>query len=143
MGIRSPAQRITDCHGHKCPRNDNGASRAPPPTKVICPNSNLTAYSKNTTAGGMVLSHSKFRKNGKSLYIDNWNPAAQKYIHICYLCGRKGYSPALEEQDFLGSLERKAIYKELTKMFDSSLKLDSLGRCEDCARRQDEKKNTL
>ena len=83
------------------------------------------------------MSHSKFRKNGKSLYIDNWNPSAQKYIHSCYLCGRKGYKPAIVEQDFLNSLERKSIYEELTKMFDSPLQLDSLGRCEDCARRQD------
>ena len=84
------------------------------------------------------MSHSKFRKNGKSLYIDNWNPSAKKYIHICYLCGRKGYSPAIETKDFTNSLEHKAIYNELTRMFDCPLSLDSLGRCDDCARRQDE-----
>ena len=83
------------------------------------------------------MSHSKFRKNGKSLYIDNWNTAAQKYVHICYLCGRKGYSPVIEEQDFPNTLEHKAIYNELTRMFDSPLKLDSFGRCDECARRQD------
>ena len=83
------------------------------------------------------MSHSKFRKNGNSLYIDSWNRSAQKYVHICYLCGRKGYSPAIEERDFLKSLERKAIYEELTKMFDSPLKLDSFGRCDECAKRQD------
>ena len=86
------------------------------------------------------MSHSKSRKDGKSLYLDNWNPSAQKYIHVCYLCGRKGYSPAVEENDFLNSLERKAIYKELTRMFASSLRLDSLGRCDDCARQQDKSK---
>lgn len=86
------------------------------------------------------MSHSKSRKNGKSLYLDNWNPSAQRYIHVCYLCGRKGYSPAIEEEDFLNSLERKAIYKELTRMFASSLRLDNLGRCDDCARQQDELK---
>ena len=83
------------------------------------------------------MSHSKFRKNGKSLYVDNWNPSSQKYIHVCYLCGRKGYSPAIDEEDFLDSLEHKAIKNELLKMFDSSLKLDTLGRCDDCARQQD------
>ncbi len=83
------------------------------------------------------MSHSKLRKNGDSLYIDNWNPSAQKYVHTCYLCGKKGYSPAIEEPDFLNSLERKVIYKELTRMFDFPLKLDSFGRCDDCARRQD------
>lgn len=82
------------------------------------------------------MSHSKFRKKGQSLYIDNWNPAAQKYIHICYLCGRKGYSPAIEEGDFPTTPERQAIYEELTKMFDSALELDSFGRCADCAKRQ-------
>lgn len=86
------------------------------------------------------MSHSKSRKNGKSLYLDNWNPSAQRYIHVCYLCGRKGYSPAIEEEDFLNSLERKAIYKELTRMFASSLRLDNLCRCDDCARQQDELK---
>ena len=83
------------------------------------------------------MSHSKFRIKGQSLYLDKWNSAAKKYIHVCYLCGRKGYSPAIEEDDFSTTLERKAIYKELTRMFDSPLRLDSLGRCDDCARRQD------
>lgn len=83
------------------------------------------------------MSHSKFRKKGHSLYIDNWNPDAKKYINTCYLCGQEGYSPAIEEDDFLNTLERKALYKELTKMFDSALALDSLGRCKECAKRQD------
>ena len=82
------------------------------------------------------MSHSKFRKKGQSLYIDNWNPSAKKYVHVCYLCGRKGYSPAIEEDDFLTTLERKAIYKELTRILDSALELDSFGRCAECAKRQ-------
>lgn len=82
------------------------------------------------------MSHSKFRKKGQSLYIDNWNPSAQKYVHVCYLCGRKGYSPAIEEDDFSTTLERKAIYKELTRILDSALELDSFGRCAECAKRQ-------
>lgn len=83
------------------------------------------------------MSHSKFRKKGQSLYIDNWNPSAKKYINICTLCGRRGYSPAIEEEDFIRSLERKAIYEELTKIFHSALAVDSFGRCSDCAKRQD------
>ena len=83
------------------------------------------------------MSHSKVRKKGQSLYVDKWNPAAKKYINICMLCGRKGYSPAIEEVDFPNTLERKAIYNELTKMFDYALHLDSFGRCGDCAKRQD------
>lgn len=82
------------------------------------------------------MSHSKFRKNGKSLYIDNWNPSAKKYINTCCLCGRKGYSPAILETDFINSLERESVYNELTKMFSSSLKLDSFGRCEECVKIQ-------
>lgn len=83
------------------------------------------------------MSHSKLSKKGKSLYIDNWNPSAKKYINTCVLCGKRGYSPAIEEKDFLNSLERKAIYDELTKMFNSSLSVDDFGRCSDCAKRQD------
>ena len=86
------------------------------------------------------MSHSKLRKNGDSLYIDNWNPAAKKYINQCYLCGRKGYSPAIEEKDFVNTLEHKTIYEELTRMFNSSLSIDSFGRCDECAKRQDKSK---
>ena len=82
------------------------------------------------------MSHSKFRRKGHSLYIDNWNPSAKKYINTCCLCGREGYSPSILETDFINSLEREAIYNELTKMFNFSLKLDSFGRCEECAKIQ-------
>ena len=74
------------------------------------------------------MSHSKFRKNGQSLYMDNWNSAAKKYI---------------TEHDFINSLEREAIYEELTKMFQSPLILDSFGRCDECAKRQDTKRNSV
>ena len=85
------------------------------------------------------MSHSKIRKKGQSLYIDNWNASAGKYIHTCYLCGKKGYSPAIKEENFQNTLEHKAIYEERTKMYTSVLELDSFGRCADCARRQDRK----
>lgn len=90
----------------------------------------------NNGIGDNIVSHSKFRKNGQSLYIDNWNPSAKKYINTCCFCGRKGYSPAILENDFVNSLEHQAIYNELTKLFNFSLELDSLGRCEECARLQ-------
>ena len=83
------------------------------------------------------MSHSKFRKKGQSFYMDNWNPSAKRYINCCYLCGRKGYSPAIEERDFPNTPERKVIYGELMRMFDSSLPLDPFGRCDECARHQD------
>lgn len=83
------------------------------------------------------MSHSKIRKNGKSLYVSNWNPEAKKYIHTCYLCGRSGYSPALEELDFQSDPQRRAIYRELTRLYPGPLSLDAVGRCAECARWQD------
>ena len=83
------------------------------------------------------MSHSKLKKKGHSLFVDTWCRAAKKYINSCYLCNRKGYSPAIEEADFLNSLEHQVIYKELTTLFDSVLTLDSFGRCEECAKEQD------
>lgn len=41
------------------------------------------------------MSHSKRTKRGYSLYIGSWNGSAKKYINICMLCGRRGYSPAI------------------------------------------------
>ena len=92
------------------------------------------------------MSHSKYNKRGKSLYLDNWNPNAKKYINECSVCGHKGYSPAIEQPDFLSDTDKdsftfsvnKAIYEELTKTF-SVLELDEFGRCETCARIQDKK----
>ena len=92
------------------------------------------------------MSHSKYNKRWKSLYLDNWNPDAKKYINECCVCGYKGYSPAIEQPDFLSDIDKdpftfsvnKAIYEELTKTF-SVLELDEFGRCETCARIQDKK----
>lgn len=98
--------------------------------------SRLCYYSMYNTVGEGNMSHSKLRKKGQSLYIDNWNSSAKKYINTCCLCGRKGYSPAVLETDFINSLEREVIYKELTKMFTSALELDSFGRCDECAKIQ-------
>lgn len=86
------------------------------------------------------MSHGKMTKRGHSLYIESWNPSAKKYINTCSLCGRRGYSPAIEDADFtkpqhkIGGLERLAIYNELTKILKPLL-LDSYGRCEECAKR--------
>lgn len=82
------------------------------------------------------MSHSKMTKRGYSLYIENWNPKAKKYINTCVLCGCKGYSPVIEQESFVTGLEKKAIYKELTKTM-SKMELDEFGRCETCARVQD------
>lgn len=82
------------------------------------------------------MSHSKHTKRGYSLYIENWNPAAKKYINTCAVCGKKGYSPAIEQKDFCNNLENNAIYKELVKIF-GKMELDKFGRCEVCAKAMD------
>lgn len=81
--------------------------------------------------------HSKYNKRGYSLYIEQWNPSAKKYINTCAICGFRGYSPVIEEEDFCNGVEKMAIYKELKKSL-SKLELDELGRCKDCARVQGE-----
>ena len=73
------------------------------------------------------MSHSKYTKRGYSLYIENWNCSAKKYINTCVICGHKGYSAVIECKDFCDSLKNKLIYKELTKIL-SEMQLDELGR---------------
>ena len=84
------------------------------------------------------MSHSKHTKRGYSLYIENWNRSAKKYINTCVICGHKGYSPVIERKDFCDSWRNKLIYKELTKIL-SEMQLDELGRCDYCAKVQDSK----
>ena len=85
------------------------------------------------------MSHSKITKKGYSLYIEKWNPSAKRFINICVICGAQGYSPSIEQEGFvkqpekLADLEHRAIYAELTKTL-KPLALDSLGRCELCAK---------
>ena len=82
------------------------------------------------------MSHSKYTRRGYSLYIENWNRSAKKYINICGICGHKGYSPVIEQDGFCTDHGNNVIYKELTKIL-CKLELDELGRCKDCARIQD------
>ena len=82
------------------------------------------------------MSHSKYTKRGYSLYVENWNRSAKKYINTCCICGHKGYSPVIEQDDFCTTYEKKAICTELPKIF-CKLELDEFGRCKDCARIQD------
>ncbi len=82
------------------------------------------------------MSHSKMTKRGYSLYIESWNRSAKKYINFCSICGCRGYSPVIEQDDFCTTRENKAIYKELSKTL-CKLELDELGRCKDCARVQE------
>ena len=75
-------------------------------------------------------------KRGRSLYIEQWNPDAKRFINTCKLCGRQGYSPSIEEDGFCDDSTRRAIYAELKKAL-SPLALDEWGRCETCARLTD------
>lgn len=74
------------------------------------------------------MSHSKTTKRGFSLYIEKWDSTAKKYINTCSICGYKGYSPVIEQEDFSDT----TIYKELSKTLPK-LELDKLGRCNCCA----------
>ena len=77
-----------------------------------------------------------FSKRGKSFYVNKLNPEANKYINKCVICGCKGYSPALDEPDFLESgLFNSDILKEVKHICKYSLHLDEYGRCEDCSAR--------
>lgn len=81
------------------------------------------------------MSHNSL-KRGKSFYVNNLNPEANKYINTCVICGCKGYSPALDEADFSDSgLFNSAILKEVKKICKDSLQLDEYGRCKDCSER--------
>ncbi len=90
------------------------------------------------------MSHSKFTKRGKSLFIESWNPATKKHINTCALCGAQGYNPSIDEDGFvrehkkLIDLEHRAMRDELRRTM-KPLALDELGRCEICARVMDEK----
>ena len=84
------------------------------------------------------MSHSKFTKRGYSLYLERWNPSAKKYINTCKICGHRGYSPVIEQDGFCDEVPNGAIYSELKKTL-TRLPLDEFGRCEACAKVQDEK----
>lgn len=82
------------------------------------------------------MSHSKQTKRGYSLYVEKWDSSAKKYINTCAICGHKGYSPVIEQEDFCINSKNNVIYKELSRIL-CKMQLDELGRCEDCAKVQD------
>lgn len=89
------------------------------------------------------MSHSKYTKRGKSLYVESWNPTAKRFINTCVLCGAQGYSPTIDEDGFvyddsnkIVNFEHRAIRIELKSIL-KPLPLDSLGRCTDCASKMD------
>ncbi len=101
----------------------------------------------NETFGrSTFMSHSKMTKRGKSLYLDSWNPNAKKYLNQCKVCGHIGYSPVIDQPDFLsdeGKLPmelslNKVIHAQLTQTY-SVLELDEFGRCSICSAILDKK----
>lgn len=92
------------------------------------------------------MSHSKKTKRGHSLYVEKWNASAKNYVNTCKLCGKQGYNPSIEEDGFLHpsptvtDYKHCAIYTELTTIYQP-LPLDSLGRCEQCAKVMDKHEN--
>ena len=78
------------------------------------------------------MAHSKMTKRGKSYFVEKWNPSSKRFINTCKICGRVGYSPSIEEEGFLKESEHRAMYAELTAIYEA-LPLDDLGRCDVCA----------
>ena len=89
------------------------------------------------------MSHSKYTKRGRSLYVENWNPDAKRFINTCAVCGAQGYSPTIDEEGFVfdkannvNNRVHMVIRDELMTILDP-LTLDELGRCEQCAKIMD------
>ncbi|MBE6633703.1 MAG: hypothetical protein E7620_05090 [Ruminococcaceae bacterium] len=89
------------------------------------------------------MSHSKKIKRGNSLYINNWNSSAKRFINTCAVCGAQGYSPTIDEDGFIYdpsmkviNFEHRAIRMELQSVL-KPLALDELGRCNTCAKVMD------
>jgi len=78
------------------------------------------------------MSYSKKRTQGLSLYLENWNPTANKYVLACANCGAKGYSRTVESADFLATRKGRVIREELSRLFEL-LDLDESGICTVCA----------
>jgi len=85
------------------------------------------------------MSHSKYTKKGKSLYIEKWFPSAKRFINTCSICGAQGYNPDIDDPGFIcdhagnvSKLEHRAIRTELKRIL-KPLSLDPLGRCGHCA----------
>ncbi len=78
------------------------------------------------------MSHSKRTRRDYSLFIEKQYKSAKQYINSCAICGHRGYSPMIEQEDFCTKPVNAVIFKELTKTLNK-LELDALGRCADCA----------
>ena len=84
------------------------------------------------------MSHSKRTKHGNSYYVECQNPAAKRFIVTCALCASLGYSPSIDDEEFLSDPINRVIASELRATL-KPLALDDLGRCETCASVMDKK----
>ena len=76
------------------------------------------------------MSHSKKTKRGSSLYIENWNPRARRFIAVCALCGREGYRPSILEEGFEKYLLQTLKCVKYHKNFDVLGHLDYVCKSE-------------
>jgi len=102
------------------------------------------------------MPHDKYNaKRGTSFHIQDKQDTHElkKYINKCIICGCEGYSPIILENDFFNPASdanpppynhanrmfyrNRYIYDKLTSIFKKPLKLDNLGRCEDCGKLKD------
>jgi hypothetical protein len=79
------------------------------------------------------MSHSKRQGRGKSYYLANVNPTAQRFIVSCSVCGHVGFEPRVLGNDFVTTTERKVIKAALQSVL-GPLQIDASGRCETCKR---------
>ena len=94
------------------------------------------------------MSHSKYMKRGESYSLNTlYASEKKKYTNICGVCGTQGYSPVILEEDLCDRdpdvvpyTKNKIIHDELIRILEP-LYLDSLGRCEVCAKIQDKECN--
>ena len=84
------------------------------------------------------MSHSKMTKRVRSQSAESWIKNAKSFIVSYFLCGATGYRSSINEDGFDGDSVRRAIRDALHKAY-SPITLDEIGRCESCAKIQDEK----
>ena len=77
--------------------------------------------------------HSKRQGRGKSYYLTNVNPGAQRFIIGCSVCGQVGFEPRVLDIDFVTSAESRVIKESLQSVLNP-LQLDARARCETCAK---------
>lgn len=73
---------------------------------------------------------------------DNWfvqNRYAQRFINTCVMCGKEGYAPQVDDEDFAGNESTvyhqfsRAKLKNMLREYFEPLALDEAGRCELCS----------